>query len=127
MTIEVLLAVRLHGIADGRGTRAVLIERTNPLPGAWTGPVYRYLLTGVDPEAAALAEWAAGGKHRTLDLYRPGSGTIDPSERLVVTPVRHRQLSVDRQTPGAQSAESLACNQQGLASLVVSIMTGGSQ
>jgi hypothetical protein len=66
-----------------------------------------------------------GGKRRTLDFYRPGSGTTSPSERLVVTPARHHQLSVTRQTPGAESPEPLACDQQGLSSLVVSIMTGG--
>jgi hypothetical protein len=96
-------AIRRYGIADESGTRAVLAERTQPNPGAWTGPVYRFLLAGVEPEAAALAEWAAGGKHRTLDLYRPGSGTTSPSERLVVNPARHHQLSVNRQTPGAES------------------------
>jgi hypothetical protein len=117
-------AIRLYGIADESGTRAVLAERTQPNPGAWTGPVYRFMLTGVESEAAALAEWAAGGRHRTLDLYRPASGTTDPSERLVVTPARHHQLSVDRQTPGAQPPETLACDQQGLASLMAGIMTG---
>jgi hypothetical protein len=103
----------------------VLVERTAPNPGAWTGHVYRFLLTGIASEAAALAQWASGGKHHTLDLYRPGSETATPSERLVVTPARRHQLSVDRQTPGAEPAESLACDQQGLASLMVSIMTGG--
>lgn len=120
-------AVRIYGIADESGTRAVLLERTQPNPGAWTGPVYRFMLTGAASEAAVLAEWAAGGKHRTIDLYRPGSGTTGPSERLVVTPARHHQLSVDRQVPSGGPPESLACDQQGLAGLVVSIMTGGAQ
>jgi hypothetical protein len=120
-------AARMYGIADQSGVRAVLVERTQPNPGAWTGPVYRFMLTGVESEAVALAEWVAGGKHRTLDLYRPGSGTTSPSERLVVNPARRHQLSVDWQTPGGESEEPLACDQQGLASLAASIMTGRSQ
>ena len=47
--------IRRYGIADESGTRGAM-ERTRPNPGAWTGPVYRFMLTGVDSEAAALAE-----------------------------------------------------------------------
>jgi hypothetical protein len=62
-------AVCLYGIADESGTRAVLAERTQPNPGAWTGPVYHFMLTGVNSEAAALAEWPrVAGKGETMSL-----------------------------------------------------------
>lgn len=118
---------RAYGIADESGLRAVLTERSRPNPGAWTGPVYFYLLGGVAAQSDALAGWAVGGKHRTIDLYRPGSGITGPAERLVVSPARRHRLSVDRQTPDAEAREHLACDQQGLAALVARIMTGESQ
>lgn len=115
---------RRYGIADESGTRAVLLERTQPNPGAWTGPVYRFAITGVQSEANALAEWTAGHKHRTIDLYRPGSGTTDPSERLVVTPARHHRVSVERSTPHTAVPETLEGDEQYLAALIASIMMG---
>jgi hypothetical protein len=116
--------IRRYGIADESGTRAVLLERTQPNPGAWTGPVYRFALTGVRSEASALAKWAAGRKQRTIDLYRPGSGTTGPSERLVVAPDRRHRLSVELSTPRTAVPEPLESDEQGLAGLVASIMMG---
>lgn len=119
--------IRRYGIADESGTRAVLLERTLPNPGAWTGPVYLFAITGVRHEADTLAQWAAGHKHRTIDLYRPGSGTTGPAERLTVTPARHRRLSVERTTPLAATPQPLEGDQQDLAGLITSIMTEGPQ
>lgn len=116
--------IRRYGIADESGTRAVLLEFTQPNPGAWTGPVYRFAITGVQSVADDLAKWAAGHKHRTIDLYRPGSGTTDPSERIVVTPARRHRLSVELSTPRTAAPEPLESDRQGLAELLATIMMG---
>jgi hypothetical protein len=119
--------LRVYGIAEEcGGVRAVLAEGTDFKHLAWAGPGYHYLLIGVTSESRVLAEWAADGKHRTFDLYLPGSGSNLLSERIVVTPAR-RHLRVERQTPSASASASIDCDLDGLTDLLASVMTGARQ
>lgn len=117
--------LRVYGIAEEPGVlRAVLVEAALPTSADWAGPVYEYVLTSSAQAGHKLAEWAAAGKHRTLDLYLPGQGADLPAERVLVTPTRRRALRVERQTPSALTPESLPCDQEALAELLAGIMTG---
>ena len=120
--------LRVYGIAEDPGVlRAVLVEAALPTSADWAGPIYEYVLTGTAQAGQKLADWAAAGKNRTLDLYLPGKGTDLPAERIVVTPARRHHLRVERQTPSVMTPESLTCDQEALAGLLAGIMTGACQ
>ena len=120
-------SLRVYGIAqEPGGVLAVLAEGAQARHLAWAGPGYHYLLTGVTTQSRALAELAAGGRQRTFDVYRPASGSVLPSERILVTPTRHG-LRADRQTRGQAALASLDCDLDGLTGLLASVMTGASQ
>jgi hypothetical protein len=117
--------LHVYGIAEDPGVlRAVLVEVALPTSVEWAGPAYEYALAGTAQAGRKLAEWAAAGKRRTLDLYLPGRGTILPAERIVVTPARHPNLRVERQTPSAETPESLPCDMESLADVLAGVMMG---
>ena len=119
--------LRVYGIAEEPGgVLAVLVEGAQARHLEWAGPQYHYMLTGVATESRSLAEITVRGKHRTFEVYRPGSGSVLPSERIVVTRSRHG-LRADRQTPGQAVPVPLDCDLDGLTSLLASVMTGASQ
>jgi hypothetical protein len=119
--------LRLYGIAEEPGVvRAVLAEGAQAKHLAWAGPGYHYMLMGVATESRALAELAAGRNYRTFDVYRPGSGSVLPSERIVVTRIRHG-LRADCQTPSQAFPAQVDCDLDGLTGLLASVMTGASQ
>ena len=119
--------LRVYGIAEEPGgVLAVLVEGAQAKHLAWAGPGYHYMLTGVATESRSLAEIAAGGKHRTFDVYRPGSGSVLPSERIVVTRTR-QGLRADRQAPSQPFPAQVDCDLDGLTGLLASVMTGASQ
>lgn len=113
-------AERLYGIADESGTHAVLVESSQPNPGAWNGPAHHYRLNDIQPQATALAEWAAGRKRRTIDLYLPGSAGTLRTERLVVTPARNHQVSLARHS----SSTVMTYDHKNLVRLIAGIMRG---
>lgn len=111
------------GIADETaGLRAVLMEAAWPKDYKWAGPAYTFVLAGAPTASHDLANWAAERKHRTLDLYLPGSETRLPSTRFVVTPAL-RRLHVDRVTPPGDPRR-VTCSEEELAAMVLDEMTG---
>jgi hypothetical protein len=118
--------MHLFGIADETaGLRAVLIEGVLPMQLKWAGPAYDYVLSSAPKVSRDLAKWAAERKHRTLDIYLPGSGTNLPSHRFVVAPAL-RRLHVERATP-TTAAQRVTCSEEELAGLLLNAMTGASR
>lgn len=118
--------MHVFGIADETaGLRAVLIEGVLPMQLKWAGPAYDYVLSSAAKVSGDLAKWAGERKHRTLDIYLPGSETTLPSHRFVVTPAL-RRLHVERATP-TTAAERVTCSEHELADLLLGVMTGASR
>jgi hypothetical protein len=116
--------LRLYGIADESGVRAVLAEGAQSRSLAWAGPGYGYMLTGVATQSRALAEAAAERRQLVFDVFRPPARSPDlPAERTVVTRVHHR-LRVERQVPGATVPVAIDCDLDALADLLAGMMTG---
>ena len=118
--------MHVFGIADETaGLRAVLIEGSLPIDLKWAGPAYDYVVSNARKTSHDLAEWAAGHKHRTIDIFLPGSETNLPSHRFVVSPAL-RRLHVDQVTP-ALKPQRVTCSESELAGLLLDAMTGASQ
>lgn len=118
--------MHLFGISDETaGLRAVLIEGVLPMQLQWAGPAYDYVLSGPAKVSRDLARWAGQRKHRTLDIYLPGSGTGLPSHRFVVAPAL-RRLHVERATP-TTAAQRVTCSEAELAGLLLEAMAGASR
>lgn len=115
--------MHLFGIGDETaGLRAVLIEGVLPIQLKWAGPAYDYVLSSAPKVSRDLAKWAGERKHRTLDIYLPGSETNLPLHRFVVTPAL-RRLHVERATPGA-AAQRVTYSEQELAGMLLGAITG---
>lgn len=111
---------RGYGICDESGTHSVLLERCQPNPGGWDGPAHHFRLNGIDQQAAALTDWAAGRKRRTIDLYLPGAVGFIHAERLVFTPARHGQVTIARKSCGT----TFTFSRERVARLVAGLLNG---
>lgn len=117
---------RFLGIADeAAGLRAVLAETAPPIVAKENedvGPLYLYELLGPLRTSRCLAEFAAGGKHVTIDLYLPGSEANLPAERFIVTRA-FRRLRVEHMTPGT-APRWMTCSEEALANMLLDTMAG---
>lgn len=117
---------RFLGIADEiAGLRAVLSETAPPVlsdKDKDAGPLYVYELSGPPKVSRYLAEFAAGGKHVTIDLYLPGSEANLPAERFIVTRA-FRRLRVEHMTPGT-APRWMTCSEEELANMLLDTMAG---
>lgn len=115
---------RYLGIADEtHGLRGVMAETAPPYVTKETsdvGPLYIYELAGPAKGSRSIADFAADGKHITIDFYLPGSEIRLPSERYVVT---HglRRLRIERHTPSVPP-QQITASREDLAEMLLDKM-----